>query len=146
MHLTTKKVVFRPSRSGAPAASALSTLRRGDSETMVTWFCTVSACVPHTFITLCLSCMFSTSDHQVPEGGRGEGLEGGPTAPTQPTPAAASAYFFHRASFRSGPCVCVCVCSVCVRGRAVKSEPESCVTQSLLYVIMCTEFSVYSST
>lgn len=83
-------------------------------------------------------CTFSISDHQVPEGGQGEGLEGGPTAPTQPTPAAASAHFFHGASFRSGPCSCVCVPFVCVGERQVRTwklrDPEFTVCNHVYWV------------
>lgn len=76
----------------------------------------VCVCMPAPSSCSLPLCKFSISDCQVPEGKRGKegGWGGVPTASTQPTPAAASTYFFHCSSLRYG----LSVCSTHARGSA----------------------------
>lgn len=97
----------------------------------------VSAC-PNLHRALCFSAR-SVLATEVPEGGGGVGWGWSHSSHPAHTSCWLCVFFPLYIAFGL---VCLCVPRV-----SVKPKPESCcVTQTLMYVIICTEFSVYSST
>lgn len=104
----------------------------------------VCVCMPAPSSCSLPLCKFSISDCQVPEGKRGkEGGWGGGSYSFHPAHTSCCLHVFFPLFIAS--VWSVCVFHACAWER-VKPKPESCVTQSLMCTIICTEFSVYSST